>query len=100
MKIEEMNVLLMVLDRCNQQAEYYKRIADKGDYKDETVNRFVNLGIAYEDVSMYIQLLLDKNQVQGSFVGDPVTTGQLKNPANDTIPNAVDSELKAKQLAT
>lgn len=100
MKTEEMQVVAMILDRCEQQAEYYKRIADKGDYKDETVNRFVNLGIAYEDVSMYIQLLLDTKQLQSSFVGDPATAGQQKDLATDTSTKAVDTEPKAIQPAT
>ena len=92
MKIEEMKIVAMILSRCEEQSEYYKRIADKGDYKDETVNRFVNLGIAYDDVSMYIKLLLNSEQLQNSFVGDPVKTGQQKETATETLTKTTNIE--------
>lgn len=92
MKIEEMKIVAMILSRCEEQSEYYKRIADKGDYKDETVNRFVNLGIAYDDVSMYIKLLLNSEQLQNAFVGDPAKVGQQKETATETLTKTTNIE--------
>ena len=81
-------ILESVLEHCNEQAEYYRTIAYRSDYKDETVSRIVNLGIAYEDVSKYIELLILKSQYKvqltESMNGDPTSVGQALDLTNTT----------------
>ena len=81
-------ILSSVLEHCKEQAEYYRTIAYKSDYKDETVSRIVNLGIAYEDVSKYIELLIlksqNKVQLTESMNGDPTRVGQALDSTNTT----------------
>lgn len=80
-------VLMRIFSYCEQQSKYYKEIAYKSDYKDETINRIVNLGIAYDDVLKYIELLLIKLPTQADLqkqvVGDPTKAGQPLDSASD-----------------
>ena len=74
-------ILENVLIRCKEQSAYYKEIAYQSEYKDETINRIVDLGIAYNDICQYIELIINQQveQLQSivakATVGDPTTSG-------------------------
>ena len=48
----------LILSRCIEQSKFYHEIAYRSDYKDETIARIVDLGIAYDDVCSFIKLLV------------------------------------------
>ena len=58
------NIVELILSRCEEQSKYYHDIAYRSDYKDETICRIVDLAIAYEDITNFINLLLSKEQKQ------------------------------------
>lgn len=86
-------ILENVLLRCKEQAQYYNQIAYRSDYKDETINRIVDLGIAYNDVCQYIELIVSQQVentqsiVAKATVGDPTTSGANDCPCTCNKPD-------------
>lgn len=81
---KEYPIIASILDEIQDKEEYYKQIANENDYSDDTIKKFVDLGIAYREVRMYISLLLNdlerySKQLQRATVGDPTTVGQPLN---------------------
>lgn len=81
-KIDLLDVLEIALSRCKEQSKFYRKIAYQSEYKDETIQRIVNLGIAYEDVANYLAEIIraevEKQQslVAQATIGDPAVAGQ------------------------
>ena len=48
----------LILSRCKEQSKFYHEVAYRSDYKDETISRIVDLGIAYDDVYSFIEMLI------------------------------------------
>lgn len=105
-----LEILEIVLARSKEQAEYYKEIAYKADYKDETINRIVDLGIAFDDVSAYlfkvVKNLFEKQQSPkaNATYGVPANSGayvvdcpdlnndkQAKEQTQSQVVNSVDN---------
>ena len=89
-KFDYEEIVYSILDRCEEQSTFYKTIAYSSDYKEQTIERIVNLGIAFEDVKQYIKLLingmLEKQQsgvAKATRVGYPTTVGQPIADSND-----------------
>lgn len=81
---KEYPIIKSILEEIEDKEEYYKQIAYESDYGDDVVKKFVDLGIAYRDVRMYISLLLSNlekysKQLQRATVGDPTKVGQPLN---------------------
>ena len=88
---KEYPIISSILEDIEEKEEYYKQIAYENDYDDNTVKKFVDLGIAYREVRMYISLLLSdlekySKQLQRATVGDPTAVGQ---PLNSETENEV-----------
>ena len=92
-----------ILMRCEEQAEYYKTIAYSSDYKEQTVERIVNLGIAYSDVAQYIKLIISNALEKQSAVakatrlGFPTAVGQAIADAND-YNNKADTKTETQSI--
>lgn len=93
-KINYEEIINSILIRCEEQSKYYKEIAYNSDYKEQTIERIVNLGIAYNDVKQYIELLINEcldrqSQVaKATRLGYPTTVGQAIADSNDNNPLA------------
>ena len=88
-KIDFEYIVDMILTRCEEQSRYYREIAYNSDYKEQTIERIVNLGIAYNDIKQYIELLVEdcsKKQspvAKATRLGFPTTVGQAIADCND-----------------
>ena len=81
-------IINKIIEYCGLQAKYYEEIAYSNDYKEETINRIVNLGIAYKDVLKSLELLivniLAEEDLQKAKFGDPTKVGQTSACATTT----------------
>ena len=88
-KIDYEEIINAILTRCDEQSKYYKEIAFNSDYKEQTIERIVNLGVAYNDIKQYIELLINDCLIRQSQVakatrlGFPTTVGQAIANSND-----------------
>lgn len=53
-------IVNLILSRCEEQSKFYHEVAYRSDYKDETIARIVDLGIAYDDICSFIKILVSK----------------------------------------
>lgn len=83
------DIVYTILERCEEQSKYYKEIAYASDYKEQTIERIVDLGVAYNDVAQYIKLVissvLDKQSsvAKATRLGFPTIVGQAIADSND-----------------
>ena len=75
-----LSLLETVLKRCKEQSAFYRKIAYNQEYRDETIKRIVDLAIAYDDVSSYLENVFmaeleRQSAVAAATVGDPVING-------------------------
>ena len=67
-------IVNLILTRCEEQSKFYHDIAYRSDYKDETISRIIDLGIAYEDVCSFIKLLVAKESENQESKKDNLTS--------------------------
>lgn len=68
-------IVNLILTRCEEQSKFYHDIAYRSDYRDETISRIIDLGIAYEDVCSFIKLLVAKESENQESKKDNLTSG-------------------------
>jgi hypothetical protein len=83
-----------VLSHCEEQESYYKQIAYSSDYKDETVERIVNLGVAYADVSKYIRLVANNFATKNNS-GTDLPNGNVGSPTTSRATVDIGNEEQA-----